>query len=43
MRVAPTTAGRLVDAGRAVLNSVLPDVYIYADHYKGVDAGKCVA
>lgn len=40
VRVAPTLANRIVDAARAVLNKVIPDVYIYTDHFKGTDAGK---
>ncbi|XP_062510130.1 RNA 3'-terminal phosphate cyclase-like protein [Corticium candelabrum] len=40
VRVAPALANRIVDAARNVLNKVIPDVYIYTDHFKGVDAGK---
>ena len=40
MRVSPATANRVVDAARGKLNSFIPDVYIYTDHYKGADAGK---
>lgn len=40
VRVAPALANRVVDAARGVLNKVIPDVYIYTDHFKGSDAGK---
>ncbi|XP_037072764.1 RNA 3'-terminal phosphate cyclase-like protein [Pollicipes pollicipes] len=39
-RVSPAMAGRMVDAAKAVLLRLLPDVYIYTDHYKGDAAGK---
>eukprot|EP00040_Diaphanoeca_grandis_P015053 m.76598 g.76598 ORF g.76598 m.76598 type:complete len:362 (+) comp24918_c0_seq1:207-1292(+) len=39
-RVSPQTANRVVDAARGVLNKLLPDVYIYTDHYRGAEAGK---
>jgi RNA 3'-terminal phosphate cyclase-like protein len=38
--VSPQLVNRIVDAARARLNALLPDVYIYTDHYKGADAGK---
>lgn len=38
-RVSPQTANRVVDAARGVLNKLLPDVYIYTDHFRGADAG----
>lgn len=41
MRVNPAMANRMVDSARSVLNSYLPDVYIYTDAIKGADAGKC--
>lgn len=28
-------ANRVVASGRALLNRLLPDVYIYTDHYSG--------
>ena len=40
MRVNPAMANRMVDSARSVLNSYLPDVYIYTDAIKGADAGK---
>ncbi len=39
MRVAATTANRVVDSARGLLNKLLPDVYIYTDHYTGAEAG----
>lgn len=39
MRVSPATANRVVDSAREKLNKFIPDVYIYTDHYKGVEAG----
>lgn len=39
MRVAATTANRVVDSSRGLLNKLLPDVYIYTDHYAGAEAG----
>lgn len=39
-RVSPQTANRVVDSARGMLNTLLPDVYIYTDHYRGVEAGK---
>ena len=39
-RVSPQMANRMVDATRAVLNSWLPDVYIFTDHVTGQDSGK---
>eukprot|EP01051_Picozoa_sp_SAG22_P019037 SAG22_NODE_3388_length_1740_cov_1.008531_3_plen_134_part_01 len=38
-RVSPSMANRIVDAARGVLNSFIPDVYIYTDHYRGPDSG----
>ena len=38
-RVAPQTAGRMVDAARGVLNKLLPDVYIFTDHAGGGAGG----
>ncbi|XP_065834537.1 RNA 3'-terminal phosphate cyclase-like protein [Oscarella lobularis] len=40
MRMAPAIANRVVDAARGILNKLLPDVYIYTDHFKGDEAGK---
>lgn len=39
-RISPTVITRVVDSARAVLNNLLPDVYIHADHYKGAEGGK---
>ncbi|XP_052264676.1 RNA 3'-terminal phosphate cyclase-like protein isoform X2 [Dreissena polymorpha] len=39
-RMAPATANRVVDAARSVLNTCLPDIYIYTDHMKGPQSGK---
>eukprot|EP00297_Palpitomonas_bilix_P013189 CAMPEP_0113888708 /NCGR_PEP_ID=MMETSP0780_2-20120614/13033_1 /TAXON_ID=652834 /ORGANISM="Palpitomonas bilix" /LENGTH=366 /DNA_ID=CAMNT_0000877609 /DNA_START=201 /DNA_END=1297 /DNA_ORIENTATION=- /assembly_acc=CAM_ASM_000599 len=38
-KVSPQVANRIVDATKGVLTRFLPDVYIYTDHYKGVDSG----
>ena len=35
-RISPTVIARVVDSARGVLNNLLPDVYIHADHYKYV-------
>ncbi|KJE90878.1 RNA 3'-terminal phosphate cyclase-like protein [Capsaspora owczarzaki ATCC 30864] len=39
-RVSPQTANRIVDAARSLLNTFIPDVYIYTDHYKGAESGR---
>ena len=39
-RVSPRTGPRLAEAARGVLNRLLPDVYIYTDHYKGAESGR---
>lgn len=39
-RMSPATANRVVDSARSVLNSFLPDIYIYTDHMKGPQSGK---
>ena len=39
-RISPTVIVRVVDSARGVLNNLLPDVYIHADHYKGAEGGK---
>ncbi|XP_002974064.2 probable RNA 3'-terminal phosphate cyclase-like protein [Selaginella moellendorffii] len=39
-RVSPHMANRMVDAARGVLNRLLPDVYIFTDHYTGSESGK---
>jgi len=38
-RVSPQAANRMVDAARAPLNALLPDVYIFTDHRAGGAAG----
>eukprot|EP01135_Chromosphaera_perkinsii_P001440 Nk52_evm8s169 gene=Nk52_evmTU8s169 len=40
-RCSPQNANRMVDSSRGVLNNLLPDVYIFTDHYKGADSGLC--
>ncbi|GAQ89366.1 RNA 3'-terminal phosphate cyclase [Klebsormidium nitens] len=39
-RVSPQMANRMVDSARGVLNRLLPDVYIFTDHYTGAESGK---
>mmetsp|Transcript_28695 Transcript_28695/g.37619 ORF Transcript_28695/g.37619 Transcript_28695/m.37619 type:complete len:396 (-) Transcript_28695:64-1251(-) len=39
-RVSPQTSNRVVSSGRALLNRLIPDVYIYTDHFSGKDCGK---
>lgn len=39
-RVSPQMANRMVDAARGVLNALLPDVYIFTDHYTGQESGR---
>ncbi|CAI5523501.1 unnamed protein product [Closterium sp. Naga37s-1] len=39
-RVAPQVANRMVDAARGVLNRLLPDVFIFTDHFSGADSGR---
>jgi hypothetical protein len=41
-KISPQIANRLVDGARGILNSLLPDVYIYTDHFKGKDSGLSV-
>ncbi len=38
-RVAPTTASRLVESSRSLLNHFIPDVFIYTDVYRGQESG----
>lgn len=38
-KISPQMANRLVDGARSILNNLLPDVYIYTDHFKGKDSG----
>lgn len=39
-RVSPQTSNRIVETSRGLFNKLLPDVYIYSDHYKGVESGQ---
>jgi RNA 3'-terminal phosphate cyclase-like protein len=32
--MSPQTSNRMVSSARGILNSFLPDVYIYTDHYR---------
>jgi RNA 3'-terminal phosphate cyclase-like protein len=41
-RVSPQMANRMIDSVRGVFNKLLPDVYIFTDHYTGHEAGKYV-
>lgn len=38
-RISPQTSNRLVESCRSLLNTFIPDIYIYADVYKGDEAG----
>ncbi|XP_063900961.1 RNA 3'-terminal phosphate cyclase-like protein [Zophobas morio] len=38
-RISPQTSNLVVEGCRSLLNPYLPDVYIYTDHYKGVESG----
>jgi RNA 3'-terminal phosphate cyclase-like protein len=38
-KISPQIANRVVDGARGILNNLLPDVYIYTDHFKGKDSG----
>ncbi|GAA95220.1 uncharacterized protein L969DRAFT_45658 [Mixia osmundae IAM 14324] len=40
VRVSPQFSNRLVSAARGVLNSYIPDIYIYTDVYRGAESGK---
>eukprot|EP00455_Lapot_gusevi_P000512 TRINITY_DN10232_c0_g1_i5.p1 TRINITY_DN10232_c0_g1~~TRINITY_DN10232_c0_g1_i5.p1 ORF type:complete len:223 (-),score=11.21 TRINITY_DN10232_c0_g1_i5:35-703(-) len=39
-KVSPSVGSRLVTSARGVFNHLIPDVYIYSDHYKGKDCGQ---
>uniref|UniRef100_K3WKI0 18S rRNA biogenesis protein RCL1 n=1 Tax=Globisporangium ultimum (strain ATCC 200006 / CBS 805.95 / DAOM BR144) TaxID=431595 RepID=K3WKI0_GLOUD len=39
-RVSPQTSNRIVETSRGLFNKLLPDVYIYSDHYKGAESGQ---
>lgn len=38
-RISPQASNRLVESCRSVLNTFIPDIYIYSDVYKGPEAG----
>ncbi|KAH7103742.1 18S rRNA biogenesis protein [Auriculariales sp. MPI-PUGE-AT-0066] len=40
VRVSPQFSSRMIDAARGVLNRYIPDLYLYADVYKGEESGK---
>ncbi|CDW99476.1 hypothetical protein, partial [Sporisorium scitamineum] len=39
-RVSPQMANRLIDSARGVLGRYIPDLYLFADVYRGEDSGK---
>ena len=39
-KTSPQFANRMVTSARALLNRLIPDVYIYTDHYTGKEAGE---
>ncbi|PWZ03629.1 18S rRNA biogenesis protein [Testicularia cyperi] len=39
-RVSPQISNRLIDAARSVLGRYVPDLYLFADVYRGEDSGK---
>lgn len=39
-RVSPQMANRLIDSARSVLGRYIPDLYLFADVYRGEDSGK---
>jgi len=40
VRVSPQFSHRMIEASRSILNRYIPDIYLYADVYKGEDSGK---
>ncbi|KAF8308556.1 18S rRNA biogenesis protein [Clavulina sp. PMI_390] len=40
VRISPQFSHRMIEAARSVLNRYIPDIYLYADVYKGEDSGK---
>lgn len=38
-RVSPQTANRMVESARSILNTYIPDIFIYTDHYRGSESG----
>lgn len=41
-RVSPQIGNRVVDSAKEMLTNFTPNVFIYTDHYKGVESGLCV-
>lgn len=39
-RVSPQMANRLIDSARSILGRYIPDLYLFADVYRGEDSGK---
>ncbi|GAC93265.1 RNA 3'-terminal phosphate cyclase [Pseudozyma hubeiensis SY62] len=39
-RVSPQIANRLIDSARSILGRYIPDLYLFADVYRGEDSGK---
>ena len=39
-KVSPNMASRMIEAAKGVLLKFLPDIHIYADTFKGENAGK---
>lgn len=39
-RISPQASNRLVESCRSVLNTFIPDIYIYSDVFKGPEAGQ---
>lgn len=39
-RISPQASNRLVESCRSVLNTFIPDIYIFSDVYKGPEAGQ---
>lgn len=40
VRVSPQFSSRMIDSARGTLNRYIPDLYLYADVYKGEESGK---
>ncbi|WFD25714.1 hypothetical protein MNAN1_000680 [Malassezia nana] len=40
VRVSPQMSHRMIDAARSVLNRYIPDLYLFADVYRGDESGK---
>lgn len=39
-RISPQTSNRLIESARSMLNTFIPDIYIFSDVFKGDEAGK---